>query len=106
MSLDQFYFLHSVGGRAIHYAPDRNHLHPLLDTPRPDFHRLLLFSSEESAQRYADRVNLGPSFYKVSVSSVADLLYSLRKSALPQKYRPSYYLEPKVKEPAEVSCSA
>ncbi len=106
MSLDKFYFLRSFGGRAVHYSPDRNHLHPLFDAPQPDFYRLLLFSTEESAQRYADRVNLGPSFYKVSVSPVSELLTSLRKSALPQKYRPSYYMDPQVNSPSQMSCSA
>jgi hypothetical protein len=94
MSLIECFYLKTGGGLALHYAPDRGHLQPLLQAPDPDLRRLLVFRSEESAQRYASRINLGPSFHKVAVSPVAELMSLVRRHSLPQKFAPAFYLEP------------
>ena len=92
MHLNNTYFLKSVGNRAVHYAPGRNHLNPCLQVPRADLYRLLLFTNPESAQRYAARINLGPSFFKVTVAPGA-LIRRQPATRLPQLSRPSFYLE-------------
>jgi hypothetical protein len=92
MILDHIYFLRSVGDRAVHHLPNRTHLNPSLRKPSADLRHLLVFTSREAAERLASRINMGPSFYKVSVTP-GRLITRQSANALPQACRPSFFVD-------------